>query len=218
MTVSSRLDEKALGMLVGGIARARHRELMEAGRLSRVYRRFVDGQEGVPEEDVNVVQPGGGEILYEGAGIAEAVAFCYEYCRELSPVVTGEFRNAWIVIVDGRAWQGNMEDIEGETALVVNYAPFARKLEQTLGLKGAHWSSKSRQMIRAGGGHPGRMITLMAAAATKENFKGLRISRRFVEIPGGATGTHWPVPYRRQTPPRITMLYPAVEIINAKAE
>jgi hypothetical protein len=195
--VDAKMTPDEIGKLVAEKARASVADLVERGIVPPTYATFVDGREGAPEEQVNLK---GGMIEYAFERIAEAGAYAYQFCRQLSPYGgradphAGAFFKAWLIIVDGLV--ATLADIDPDAAqiIIVNPAPYSRRLEQTIG------------KVR-----PAYHITEAAASATRRRFPSLEVNRDFVDLPGPSTAD-WPVPYMRKHDPREAMLYPAVVI------
>lgn len=190
-----RFTKAELGVIVAGIARTRHKVLIDQGLVSAKFQTFVDGNLGLPEEAINIVQPGGGEIRYVGTSISAAVEFCFAYCRSLSPLRSGAFWRSWIVVVDGQLWQRSLKEIgdaDAREIFIVNFAPYSRKLEQTVG--------KTRPVYR---------ITAAASKETSRRFPGINARRIFITIPSGVSSGRWKVPYYTE---KGQMTYPAVVI------
>lgn len=190
-----RLSAGQLGVIAGGLARRNHEEYIRQKLVSPSFKRYVDGKLGPSEEEIKITKIKPGVIRYVGADIVEAVTFCLAYCREISPVLTGQFKAAWIVVVDGAPWRGPLSDITSDKVWIVNFAPFARRLEQSSGKQSPRYK-----------------ITALAAQETARRFPGVQTRRIFLDIPPGATNGSWPAPYHRKTPPRSAVLYPAVQI------
>lgn len=88
--------------------------------------RFVDGREGAPEESVRPY----GVIRYEFQRLAEIAQFALNRARELSPVQSGRYRDAWFVMAGGRqVAPGTIP--EGVELILTNDQPYHRKLEMT---------------------------------------------------------------------------------------
>lgn len=120
------LSPAALSGVLATVARQKRDELIASGNAPPAYQTFVDGREGAPEESVRP----DGAILYRFNLLGQAVAFALTYCLARSPVESGAYRRAWFVAVDGRRWDGDLNDIPaGSEVLVTNPMPYARKID-----------------------------------------------------------------------------------------
>ena len=109
------------------LARTAHEALAEvigSGEASERYERFVNGKPDVPEEAV--VPPG--PIIYAFDYQAEIAQFALDWARANSPVLSGAYRDAWFILADGSP--ADPKDVQiGQTLLVTNDKPYARKIE-----------------------------------------------------------------------------------------
>lgn len=189
-------------------ARKHLAEIITSGQGSPHYNTTVDGAPGAAEETVRL---DGGEIVYsfaKGRRIA-AIRFALAYAKNaINP--GGPYSNAWFLSVDGQPWVKPIDEIPASAmVMLVNFAPFARALEErgrTLG--------RGKRHVNA---HPERMVTERARQATMAAFPGLDIERQYVTIPGGvgAKAMGWEIPYhlRLRGPNQgQAILYPAVLI------
>lgn len=192
--VQQAVSSGQIGQIAGVLARQVLQDAISRGVASPNYTRVVDGRAGAPEESVNLH---GGNIVYLFAQLTDAVVYAFTYVREISPVKSGAFKASWVVLIDGRPWTGPLETIPKTAvqAIIVDSAPYARKLEQTVGAR-----------------NPIYRITEQARQATLRRYKGLVVERKFVTLSGGITQRGWHVPYTRVTPPRGPITYPAVVI------
>jgi len=97
--------------------------------LGRVptYTTTVDGKEGAPLESVN---PNGGSIIFEFDLATEAIAWIAQTLLERSPVDSGEYKRAHMLLADGQETTlsgGNVLPAAEYTFL--NPLPYARKIE-----------------------------------------------------------------------------------------
>ncbi|RKQ70120.1 hypothetical protein [Oceanibaculum indicum] len=86
--------------------------------------RIVDGRTGVLEENVRPY----GVIRYEFRYLRDIARFALEVAREMSPVLTGRYREAWFAMVDGA--QVDPDDIPDTATeiLITNDEPYHRRL------------------------------------------------------------------------------------------
>ncbi len=88
----------------------------------------VDGHPAASETEVRPF----GTIVYliRRGVLADAARFAKAIAREISPVVTGQYREGWTIIVDGVELEDEDEIQPGATEIiVVNGVPYARKIE-----------------------------------------------------------------------------------------
>lgn len=214
VTLEGQLSPTQLGVLAGTIARKRHEQLIADGVLPSAYQRFVNGVENAPETAVRISRTEPGVILYVGSSLANAAIFAKRAAEEASPVVSGTYKASWVIAVDGFVLPSSFDlakfPVNAREAVIANFTPYAGRMEQTYGLRGGHFTNRSRRRIS--GGHPRYMVSLIAAEATRSRYQGLKVRRQFVTLSGFAHSGGWEVPYHRRKPPGGTILYPAVLI------
>jgi len=106
-------------------ARREHARVMQAEPRPSRFIRTVDGVRGASEEAVRA----DGRIEYVYPRLEEVVRFALETLFDLSPVLSGDYRNGHQLFVDGVAVP-NLEAWDGESEVVIcNYLPYARKIE-----------------------------------------------------------------------------------------
>lgn len=164
--------------LLATTARRVRDDLIASGEASPTYRSFVDGLEGASED---TVKPDG-SITYVFSGLGAAALEAVVYLTARSPRDSGDFRRAWVVVVDGRVWVGNLEDIPPRsTVMVLNPLPYSRKVET-----GAMRMSTAPGIIEA------------ALQNIRRRFPRLDFQKQFVRIPPGRIqipNRFGPVPY-----------------------
>ncbi|PWE57660.1 hypothetical protein DEM27_00150 [Metarhizobium album] len=106
------------------LAKEKHAEVMRAAPQPTRFERFVDGKRGAPEDAVKA----GGMIRYLYPRLAEVVQFALETLFDLSPVLSGEYRNSHVLLVNG-VLARNMEGYAGGEVVITNVQPYARKIE-----------------------------------------------------------------------------------------
>lgn len=118
-------------------ARQKHIEIARAGLgafLSRQSARpdvkiEVDGHAALSEDQVRPF----GIIVYHFQRMREIVEFALDQARQLSPVLSGAYRNAWFVMADGS--EVSVADVPNSgTVIVTNDQPYSRKIN--VGAKG----------------------------------------------------------------------------------
>lgn len=101
-------------------------ELIARGEAPPCWRRYVNGKADAPETSVRL----DGTILYRFNLTSEAAEAALDLCRSTSPVRSGRFRDAWVLICDGKTWKKPLKDLPADgTILIVNPMPYARKIE-----------------------------------------------------------------------------------------
>jgi hypothetical protein len=127
--ITARLDVEAQRRELAAFARGELEKAISSGAASPSYRRFVNGREGVTEDEVRMPGP----ILYVFAPLREAVEFALAFLKQRWPVRGpaggGHFADSWAVLVDGIRWDGRSEIRPGAEAVIVNTQPYARKVE-----------------------------------------------------------------------------------------
>lgn len=112
--------------------------------------RFVDGRQGLAEEQVKLY----GVIRYEFVRLGQIVAEALKWLIEHSPKESGEYKNSFYVGVNGKlipAANFNPKAVPSDAEIVVgNKAPYHRKLDvQTIGKKPIKVSVEPFLMERA---------------------------------------------------------------------
>ncbi|NGP18919.1 hypothetical protein [Devosia aurantiaca] len=107
------------------LAKREHARVMQADPKPQRFTRIVDGQRGAPEERVSI----GGEIRYRYNRLDEVVRAAMDTLFDLSPVLSGEYRSAHMLFVNG-ASASNLADWDGTSDIIItNTLPYARKIE-----------------------------------------------------------------------------------------
>ncbi|MDB5415104.1 MAG: hypothetical protein JWR10_3439 [Rubritepida sp.] len=199
------LPESRQRQIAADYARGVRDGLIASGRAPPHFTTAVDGREGVAEEAVRL---DGGHIRYEFGSLANAVQFALDYLRERSPVLTGDYRASWMVLVNGSPWRQAVSEIPGDAeAVVVNDRPFARLLE--VGSNGKASARRVRRVkYKNRRGHERTKLltsTTDCAAEVQKRWPDLFVARQFVRLSGGKND----VPYIAKSG-EIT--YPAVII------
>lgn len=194
LMVTKATSSAELRSFAGALARTRIQQLISQGSASPNYVRYVDGREDAPEESVKIP----GNIIYVFARIAEAAEFGLSFVRNYSIASkkTGAYASAWMLFVEGQQWSGPVEKLPRNTqqVIIVNPAPYARRLEQSSGRFDARYQ-----------------VTEYARRAIAKQYPGLAVARKFVTL-SRVSSVRWPVPYEREHEPRGPINYPAVVI------
>lgn len=106
-------------------AKREHARIMQTEPRPKRFVRAVDGVTGAREEQVK----SGGVIRYRYQRLEEVVRAAMELLFELSPVLSGEYRMAHTLFVDGAA-ASDLSTWDGTgTIIITNMMPYARKIE-----------------------------------------------------------------------------------------
>ena len=106
-------------------AKREHTRIMQTEPRPQRFTRSVDGIVGAREEQVKT----GGVIRYRYHRLEQVVQFAFETLFDLSPVLSGEYRNAHTLFVNGAA-ASNLADWDGADEIVItNPLAYARKIE-----------------------------------------------------------------------------------------
>jgi len=200
--LEGKLSPAQLGRLAGNYAKQHHDAMVSSGQAPAIYQRFVNGIPDAPETSIRIAPDHPGVILYKGTSLLAAATYALQICREKSvvgpgPYGAGTYRESWVLFADGRPTSIEQFPPATEQAIVVNFAPYARRIEER----------RSRR--------PAFQVTQIASDATKARYGGIEVRRQFVTLPGIPMGrAKFQVPYVLQRPPRTgeVMLYPAVVI------
>lgn len=201
--ISARLDPEAQRREFAAFARGELERAISSGAASPSYRRYVNGREGVTEEEVRMPGP----ILYVFAPLREAVEFALAFLKQRWPVRGpgrgGHFIDSWIVLVDGGRWDGRSDIRPGSEAVIVNTQPYARK---------AHVGAKGFAV-------PKGMVEDARQAVLKKWRLPLEAQIRFVALSGGYVlkGSARRGKRRRDMKAGAAMKYPALVIAGRAA-
>lgn len=106
-------------------AKREHARIMSTDPRPKRFIRAVDGVQDAREEQVK----SGGIIRYRYQRLEEVVRSAMELLFELSPVLSGEYRMAHTLFVDGVA-ASDLSGWDGTgTIVITNLMPYARKIE-----------------------------------------------------------------------------------------
>lgn len=124
--VSGNLAPDALARKFAVIARGRRDEVIRSGEAPASYQTFVDGREGAAEE---TTRPGGA-VVYRFNLMGALVRRALDELVRMSPQKSGDFKDSFVVSVDGRPWTKKYDDIPvGADVVIVNVTPYSRKVE-----------------------------------------------------------------------------------------
>lgn len=107
------------------LAKREHARVMQAAPKPARFVRTVDGVRGAREEAVKV----GGVIRYNYDRLDEVVRFAMDTLFDLSPVLSGRYRQSHTLFIGGAA-ATNLADWDGVSEIVIsNPMPYSRKIE-----------------------------------------------------------------------------------------
>jgi hypothetical protein len=122
--VDKAVGPAAISKALATEARTRRDELIRSGEAAPVYLTLVDGVEGKSEDTAQRV------ISYRFSRLANAASYALGFAKGRSPYASGEYRDAWLVLINGRRWAGANEPIPpGSEVMLVNPVPYARKVD-----------------------------------------------------------------------------------------
>lgn len=160
-------------------AQKRHAEIARKGLADHLAKAkgkpqvvtFVDGRRDASEDSVKF----GGVIRYEFHQMAEVAAFALKRAQELSPVLSGAYKDAWFAMAGGKQVSADGVPNTGEI-VITNDKPYHRKLEMTVNAE--HWRGKARARLPAG-------IVERVRQEVMRQFPGVHASVSFITLQGG---------------------------------
>ena len=106
-------------------AKREHARVLNTEPRPTRFTRTVDGRRGAAED---TVKPDG-IIVYDYPRMHEIVQVAMNTLFDLSPVLSGDYRNAHTIYVDGNP-VSNIKDWDGTGEIVIlNHVPYSRKIE-----------------------------------------------------------------------------------------
>lgn len=118
-------DAVATKEFIVATAKREHARVMADEPAPSSFVRFVDGQLGAREEQVRP----DGRIVYQYSRIEEVVEFALATLRQISPVLTGRYKDAHEVFLNGKPVADVKEYRAGDDLMITNLQPYARKIE-----------------------------------------------------------------------------------------
>ncbi len=126
----------------------------------------VDGRQGAPESSVRP----DGFILYKFNVMGLAAKAALQLCKERSPVRSGRYRDSWVVVVEGKPWNGDVADVpDGAEIMIVNPQPYARKIDT---------GAMKKMSVPPG-------IVEAVRQSVQRKFPTVNAARAFVTVPSG---------------------------------
>ncbi|MCG4260762.1 hypothetical protein K6W36_09200 [Acetobacter senegalensis] len=176
LNTAKALSSAALHEMVADQCRQNRDEFIAQGKVSPVYTTYVDGKRDTAEEAVMLQ---GGIVTYIFSALAQAANWALDQCRKRSPVRSGAYRDSWVILVDGVAWQQAPAKIpKGSTVWIVNTMPYARKIEV----------GGMRVSVPPG-------IVEAVRQATQRRFGSIRADKAYKPLQGGRDARGEPIPY-----------------------
>ena len=130
LIVSDLLSPKAQSHAIADFARDEIKKANAAN--NRVLGRVppnVTTVDGVKNGNLDSVRPNGGSIITEWEIISDVLVWIGNTLRERSPFVSGDFRDGWTLLADGKVTEVNDQVPPAEVYTFVNTVPYARKIE-----------------------------------------------------------------------------------------
>lgn len=172
LVADQKLSPLALSSYLAEAAIRQRDALVRSGDGATSWDTYVDGKKGAQEYSVKP----NGVILYHFNALPEAAIQAVTLAMQRSPVRSGRYRRAWLVVVNGKVWSEDLSAIpSGSEVMVLNPQPYARKMD-TGGMKTSV--------------PPG--IVEYVRQRILRRFPTLKVERAFVNIPSGMiSGAPW---------------------------
>lgn len=119
------LSEATIRGMLANFARQELAGVISRGEGSAMYDRYVNGRKGLDEDDVIVPGP----ILYDFIWWAPIIEFALKTLHDRSPVLSGDYRNAWHVRVNNQVVTAYDKLPRDAEIYITNDVPYARKIE-----------------------------------------------------------------------------------------
>lgn len=119
------LEPDAIRALLAKTAKEALSEAQRSGDAPANFRRFVNGREGVSEEQVNPPGP----IVYEFSWLPEITEYGLAFWKERAPKESGDYARSVIVLVNGRQTSNFTAIAPDAEVVIVATVPYARKVE-----------------------------------------------------------------------------------------
>lgn len=133
--VDRNLSPEAQSAALAKAAKDKLRDLIQSGRASDKFRRFVDGTEGLVEERVGPAPHG--QIVYKFNSLGTVCTFALSFLVNRSPARSGRFRKGFYLGIDGKFVQMAQFNPEALTVnvkeiVIGNVEPYSRKVDTQL--------------------------------------------------------------------------------------
>ncbi|MBX4944636.1 hypothetical protein [Rhizobium binae] len=143
---------EATRALIVSTAKSEHAKVMADPPVPQSFVRIVDGAVGAIEERVRP----NGVIIYQYRRLDEIVQFAMEALYDLSPVLSGEYRNSHMLLINGVEAR-NLADLNSADEIsIMNPLPYSRKIEvgkmqmRVAGTSKVYQSARRKIMARFG--------------------------------------------------------------------
>lgn len=127
--------------------RREHLKIMEADPRPTSFTRIIDGVRGAPLEQVKRI------AVFEYPRLDVVAQFALETLFDKSPVLTGDYRNAHTLFLDGVAVHNLQGWRPGSVVVISNFLPYSRKVEigkMKMRVPGTdHVYQQAEQIVRA---------------------------------------------------------------------
>lgn len=124
-SVAAQATREITQQVLAQTAKREHARVMSTEPRPTRFTRTVDGKKGAVEE---TVRPDG-IIVYDYPRMHEIVQVAMNTLFDLSPVLSGDYRNAHTIYVAGNP-VSNIKDWDGTGEIVIlNHMPYSRKIE-----------------------------------------------------------------------------------------
>lgn len=111
--------------MVVAVAKREHAVVMNTAPQPSSFIRIVDGQQGAREEAVKPF----GVIVYTYPRLEGVIRFAMQTLFDLSPVLSGEYRNSHTLFINGAQAADLSSYRPGADVAITNYVPYSRKIE-----------------------------------------------------------------------------------------
>lgn len=123
--IAAQATKEATQRVLVDTAKREHARIMNTDPRPTKFTRTVDGRKGASEE---TVKPDG-IIVYDYPRMNELIMVAMQTLFDLSPVLSGDYRNAHTIYVGGDP-VSNLADWDGSSEVVIlNHVAYARKIE-----------------------------------------------------------------------------------------
>lgn len=166
-----------------GLAKREHAKVLGSDPKPGGFTRYVDGRKGAREE---AVKPNG-VILYEYQRLDLVVQLAMETLFDKSPVLSGEYRNAHTLFVNGVPARNLAQWKAGDEVAISNFVPYSRKIEagkMTMRVPGTdHVYAQAAQIVSARYGNVARVRFTYRGISGAGIVGGRRGNRSAVRFP-----------------------------------
>ena len=194
--------ETEIRSLHARVAREARDEVLSASAPRPSFTTIVDGRTGATEDSVKPL----GEIRYRFQYWGEILRAGLDFATQLSPVLTGAYRDSWFLLADGALvegdwWRDGFAFPDATEFTITNDQPYHRIVE--VGLRG-------KKKFRAGH-HIAEKTTIMI---NSRFGNAVQARTRFLSLQAGGSGLANPVPWVIKKGSRAgqSLTYPAVTI------